>query len=363
MLPKLYGMSKNGKIKEWSVWTEGDTVVMEHGYLGGKKQLSKVVATPKNVGKKNVTSAEEQALSEAKSRWQSQIDSCYCESIDQLEEVDKKLPMLAKDYTKTGHQITYPCFGQPKLDGVRAIADTDKTTVTMTSRGGKSYNVPSHIYHSLKRLYNYTGISKLDGEIYCHGMSLQKIVSAIKVESDLTMNLSYHIFDVPSDFIFGERLKFLELLKSTIERFNIPFLKVVETPVIESEEQARSFLSFYEEDGYEGLMLRNIDGIYEYNHRSSDLQKWKNMQDIEAYIYDVEKDLIGQGVLKCRLPNNVEFKCKMKGNATYRDFENQKYLKGEWVTVKFQQYTEDGVPQFPVGINIRNCTEEGVPLE
>ena len=95
-LPTLYAKASTGKIKQWSVWTEGDTIYVEHGQQGGKMQVKETVCKPKNVGRANETTAEEQAISEAKSKWKKQYDKDYRESVDELPE--STLPNLAHKY-------------------------------------------------------------------------------------------------------------------------------------------------------------------------------------------------------------------------------------------------------------------------
>ena len=60
----MYGVDKTLEVKEWSVWTEDDTVVVEWGKLDGKKQTKKTVCKAKNVGRSNETTPEQQAISE-----------------------------------------------------------------------------------------------------------------------------------------------------------------------------------------------------------------------------------------------------------------------------------------------------------
>lgn len=76
-LPPLYHQAKSGKIHVWRVWTEGDTIVTEHGQVDGEKLTARKRATPKNVGRSNETTAEEQARLEAKSMWQKKRDHKY----------------------------------------------------------------------------------------------------------------------------------------------------------------------------------------------------------------------------------------------------------------------------------------------
>ena len=60
-LPILYQRDKKGKIRQWRVWTEGATIIREHGIQDGKLQQQKTTAKPKNIGKVNETTGEQQA--------------------------------------------------------------------------------------------------------------------------------------------------------------------------------------------------------------------------------------------------------------------------------------------------------------
>ena len=366
MLVPLFGKSKSGKIKEWRVWTEGSEVVISHGYIDGKKSIKRTVCKGKNVGRSNETTPEQQALFEANARWKKQIDKCYRESAEECVDVGELLPMLAHDYTKVGHRMPYPCYVSPKLDGVRCLCRITAEDVVFTSRGGKNYPVPTHLWKSLQELRSTLGEEEilLDGELYIHGMPLQDIVSCVKKHNDNTHKLEYWIFDVPSEAFWDIRMMSLELwIGSVALEGYLPGLVVVPNLRVDSEEGARLEMNKYLEAGFEGMMLRDPAAGYEFNHRSSGLMKWKDFQDIEAHVLSVSEDRLGEGVLHVRLKSGIEFDCKMRGTHEERLVSEQAKLVGKWITVRFQQYTKDEVPQFPVGICERNCDEEGNPLE
>jgi len=52
---------------------------------------------------------------------------------------------LAMDYKKRGHNIVYPCYVQPKLDGIRCLATRKGNTITYTSRDEKEFPAVSHL--------------------------------------------------------------------------------------------------------------------------------------------------------------------------------------------------------------------------
>lgn len=93
-LPTLFNLDKKGVERTWITWSEGDTVTNISGITGGKMTTTTRRHLPKNVGKKNETSGEEQARKEAESKWVKQLDKGYkpkCEEGMKLYERVKKV--------------------------------------------------------------------------------------------------------------------------------------------------------------------------------------------------------------------------------------------------------------------------------
>lgn len=373
MMTKLFAKAKNGTLKEWSISVEGDTITVLHGKMGGKMQAKLTTCTGKNVGRANETSPEKQAELEMISKINKQYDRCYRYSTVEALSVGNMLPMLAANYLDKAHLITYPCDVSRKLDGLRCICKVNLSEgakwgdIKFASRGGKTYPVPEHLRSQLYRLAVETGIDTFDGELYIHGQSLQKITSCAKKPNEMTPDLQFHIFDsmIVENQEWKDRKEHLEMLDDVIGADTKTYfhIRVVENIEVENESEARRWMEVFMEEGYEGLMLRNLLGLYIHNHRSNDLQKWKGFQDCEAKVLDVEEDKLGEGVLIVSLPNKVIFRCKMKGTHESRLLAVQRKLIGKWITVKFQTLTDAGVPQFPVGMGIRECDEFGTPID
>lgn len=363
MFKELFALDKKDGIKHWTIEVVGAEIRVRHGKLDGKMQTKLTTVKGKNIGRSNETSPEEQALLEAQSKYNKQLDKCYRPTPELAKSVGQVLPMLAHNYLNSGHRIVYPCDVSPKLDGVRCVAAISGNDVVLNSRGGKTYDCPEHIQTELLIISKVTGILRFDGELYIHGLPLQDIVSAAKKPNINTPNLEFHVFDIAiADVPWSQRKTQVDSVEKASKTGAV---KVVRNIQVSSEAAAEILLGKFMNDGYEGIMLRNLRGVYEFNHRSANLQKWKLMNDAEAKVLFVEEDKNGEGVLNLHMSGDKTkiFKCKMKGSHEERLFANQKKLVGKWITYKYQALTNDGLPQFPVGLRVRECDAEGNPID
>ncbi len=364
--PKLYGKTSTGKIKEWEIRVDskanaGDiagVICTTHGLEYGKKQVDYVMVTKgKNIGRSNETTPVEQAISQAQSKWNGKIDECYAENIADIPE--DTLPMLAKTYDDFKHKIEYPCYVQPKLDGVRCLAKMVDGEIQFFSRKGKRYMTIEHISEQLKSCMNLNEV--LDGEIYIHGEEFQDIISAVKnVKNKSTTlikcrDLEYHIYDIADkNNHFKNRLN--RLNKLNICGINII---VVDTYVVNNEDEMKHYHNLFTADNYEGIIIRNKQGKYQFDSRSNNLQKYKHFLDEEFEIVGV-KCGTGRyekcGTFICRMKNGNTFDVNAKGTIA----KKQEYLRnknkyiGKLLTVKFQEKSKEGVPRFPVGLAVRD---------
>lgn len=368
--PTLYKMDSKGKIRQWSItaWNEGAGryhYEQEHGVKDGKLQTTSTkVSKGKNIGKANETSAWQQCKLEAESLWKKQRDrKGYSETIPSNK---PQLPMLAKSYKNDGHKIKWPAYCQPKLDGIRCIMTVGLDgEITFKSRQNKVFTSINHIAeswtgHDIQRWLGWS----FDGELYNHDMhdDFQSLVSAIKRDSpsDKSNLIQYHIYDVCSDRDFKDRVSALqELTKFYIN----DFIKVVNTYIVDDHNDFLEKYKMFIEDGYEGAMLRNALGKYQFNRRSPDLQKHKEFIDQEFKIVGATENkgkMAGQCTFECITEQGMIFGVKPKGTEQQReqmweDFQAGK-LTGKMMTVRFFEWTNSDppVPRFPIGIAIRD---------
>lgn len=349
----LYGKDKGGKFKQWSIWTVEGSLFIEHGQEGGKLKVKEEKVKGKNIGRSNETSDAQQAEFEANSRINKQIDKGYRADKGELEELPL-LPMLANDYLKQGHRIKYPCYASAKLDGVRCLAIYTEDGIVLKSRGGKLYDV-KHILSQLSTVMKQGDV--WDGELYIHGKYLEEIVSAVKKPNAMTNDISFRIFDLVSDEVFEDRITHLKYIEDILYENKIYSVDVLPYEYVKSEAEMKGWHKMYVAQGYEGIMLRNEQGLYESGKRSADLQKYKEFLDEEFEITNVLEDKNQNAVFQVYDKTSCS-----NFTVTYGDFEQRKHQLlypekyiGKLLTVKYQtRYKDSKLPQFPTGVIIRD---------
>lgn len=303
---------------------------------------------------KNETSHFEQAISEAKSKWNVKKQMNYVENIDEVSNINNSniRPMLALKYNDRCKDIVFPCYVQPKLDGVRAIY-----------KDGLFYSRNGNIFPSLKHISNELKETKLilDGELYSHTLNFQEIISIItkkktnEEDEENKKKIHYVVFDIvlQEDYI----TRYQTLLKLFSKKFK--YTSLIQTEICKKRELVNGVLNKYIKMGYEGLMIRNFIGKYTVKHRSRNLQKLKKFIDSEYMIISFHEGTGKENGLvmwRCITEEGREFNVRPKGTYEERETwfkEGNKYI-GKYLTVKYQEMTTDNIPRFPVGIVIRD---------
>jgi DNA ligase-1 len=254
--------------------------------------------------------------------------------------------MLAKQYAPK--RVSFPCFVQPKLDGVRCITDGEH----FWSRNGKLFpdiNLKHLCVPHLRFL--------VDGELMLDGESFEDTISAIKNASteDRTRSaaIQFYAFDVITKEEFRDRRHSLDWVLNHANDYtghwqSVPTIKIADM---------RWLLIFARQmlrQGHEGTMIRSPYGRYE-SKRSDGLLKWKPLMDDEFKIIGVKeakgKDK-GTPVFICatkRGSTAKEFRARPRGTMAQRRsmWRDRKSLIGKKLTVEFQYFMKSGRPRHP----------------
>ena len=352
-LAELFSVAANGSTRSWRITPHEGKYTIVYGLVGGKMVTVTRECAVKNVGKANETSPLSQAKSEAHSKWKKKIDEGYCERLTRRDDTKSVkivrhpvLPTLAQTYSQSSG-MTFPCSVQPKLDGVRAIYHGG----ALWSRLGKVFSEVSDIANQLIDVK-----AVLDGELYCPDMTCQEIVAAVKKRNENTPRLIYFVFDTVNDDCFPKRSERVASLLAQKERPNV---KALTTYRCETKDDVPKFMDSFR-GKYEGLMLRSDIGGYVKRYRSKRLQKYKEFIDAEyAIVGFTEGKGTEQGlvIFTCECtPGGAQFNVRPMGNKEERReifLHGSEYI-GKMLTVKYQEFTDAGIPRFPVGVSIRD---------
>jgi len=362
--PILYKYTQKGQIQQWQIFSQGDSFWTEEGIQGGTITKSKpTVCKAKNVGRANATTPDEQALAEAKAKWQKKVDGGYNEVLTSGSKFFE--PMLAKEYEEDKIDWSKKVWIQPKLDGLRCINNGE----SLKSRNGKDFYA-SHLLHGDESVL-------LDGELYNHQFKndFNAISGLFKREeknrtpqqaTDCMLKGQMWVYDMPSHKgIFSDRY---EALKEWVENQVNPQFVLVPTFRVKSHKEVKAKHKEFMKQGYEGSIIR-LDEKYE-TKRSKNLLKFKDWQDKEFKIIGFEEGEGGRagtiGAFILDFPEGQgakTFKSNVKGKFDYvtKIWENRDSYIGKDATVEFQNYTpvkikkgvpEGGVPRFPYVIKI-----------
>jgi ATP-dependent DNA ligase len=329
-------------------------------------------------------------------------------------------PMLATVEKKGLKHLIFPLFVQPKLDGMRTEVflkekDSGWENVVVYTRTKKEYSDMDHIkillYPYLNDLWDDTLKQPqsiyLDGETYKHGKHLQDINNArsskksriakkaklvkesTKKKKEIIKNNSknedckvsldeineLHIYDcfypLELDTAYESRKEQLDILFDALSDDIIPELgfsakdviKSVPTTEVKSLAEAKKLFEKYTDMGYEGIMMRNKDGVYLANAdktgefmRSDNLVKMKqrftNEFECVGYTQGSRGKDKGAIIWVAKTEEGLEFNVTPK-NITYleryelfeecEEYFDEKYM-GRYLTIEYEDKSKSGKP-------------------
>ena len=335
----LYQQDNKGQLRVWVIWSEGPTIIIEHGLADGRQQrVEEFIA--RGLGGRSL---DQQVESRINSRIAKQKARGYRTTISDARkfahanELNLYKPMLAQQFDKQKSVNTTGAVLQRKLDGNRLLVTRTNGSLLAYTRNGKPVRTLGHILEQMDWLVEGQTV---DGEVYTHGMPVKDIRGAIAKKQASTDKLNYHIYDVVEDRPFKERFTGIYQAESESNIVIEPYW------YIKSEAETKSLFNTVRKQGYEGLMMR-LDGYgYQAGKRSKGLLKIKYRHDAEYEVIDIEVGKNGAGILVMRLPNGKTVKGTAPGTIGEKRFAAQfpdRFI-GKLCTCSFAYLTEFGIP-------------------
>lgn len=383
LLPLLVNTTLNGKKQYWSAYVIENKIYRDTWIdVGKKRQFPILTIHGKNDGKSNSTTDHEQALKECYRKWLNQMSKGYTRVVQQFQSEnittncnqELLLPMLAQKFTERKKYVKYPCAVSRKLDGIRMVSSYKDGKVVLTSRTGKEFMHVEKVREHIQKLYSVFGNTiVLDGELYSHDLPFSVIsgaIRSIKKKSVSDHLLEYWIFDiidVSEDYkTRAHRLKEMEeWYTSTYSNVSDRVLKFELYTLIEKESEVQKYHDLYVSQGFEGLIIRNLDGKYIIKHRTNDLQKFKNFEDAE---YKIVGYKLGTGteegaiIFECEFTPGKTFDVRPRGSIAERVEKAKRGYTfiGKQLTVRYQPCVKQSdverneIPRFPIGLEVRD---------
>lgn len=313
-------------------------------------------------------------------------------------------PFLGNNDPYLLEDLRFPLISTIKKDGVRGIARTGE----LFTRSHMSQKLPliknkqiQQLAEPVKQLTKQISNISFDFEIYVHGLPLNEIIMFTNTEDiksrehynkiknkvrelkfplnyylSLPKNIEFYLFD---SVVEGwETIKYTDRIQRAIELTrdipNVTFVNPV--PIfnlysLETEYQ-RSL-----NEGFEGLVLRNIDSPYKYGRstfKEHYFLKMKPIEEYEAIIIEINEKMFNYGEstesfagysIKQKLQENREesgiaatatvmwegkqFKISLNGteNERVQIWENRDSYIGKTLIFKGMPYGMKDVPRFP----------------
>lgn len=310
--------------------------------------------------------------------------------------------MLAPNDKINIDQVELPVLVSPKLDGIRCVIREGQ----LFTRAGKL--IPNQkISEELTDLIELSHKGYvLDGELYDHGNTFQNIQSmCMNHDLELSDTFAFHAFDsvlwddwIKSDSKIGEMYCVrLERLEKLLEGITTPRVRLIQHVLATEPEHVKTAYKSYLDGGYEGAMIRSLDGLYKRGRatlREADLLKIKPISTIDGKIVNVffKKEMIDpdhgetdeRGYKKRQFKKNYFRETKIVGSVkvvspdskfgetefqvafgkgfnakdiekiSKEYIENAETLLGRWVEVEFMDIGCKDKPRLPKLVRFRD---------
>lgn len=215
--------------------------------------------------------------------------------------------------------LKFPLIASPKIDGIRAIIKDG----TVYSRSMKP--IPNIRIQELFGKEEYNGF---DGELVLgnptdpnlYNKTMEVMRHEPRNQEDFDEKIKFLVFDLYDlDLPYKERY---EILKSKVKNSkNVDFLK---GEFITSANQLNEFEAQVLEDGFEGVMVRNPDGLYKQG-RSTLKQSW--LVKIKRFV-DGEAQIVGFEAFKKTVDGFTISETGYRKTSTRKDTKEAQELLG-----------------------------------
>lgn len=356
-LPTLYLNTSNGKKRYWKIWIEKNEsvyILREYGIIGGKITYQK----PKLIKHSGTISSFEKAKTEIMAQWRKKKELGFSEETNNKLHIKKSnviRPMGAHKLNDHYLKIKYPAYVQTKLDGFRCLSHIQNNKAILFSKSMKQFVFLNHIKKEIEEIKSMLSNSNiyLDGELYSHSLDLHQISSLVmkkyanNEDIEKMKQIEYWIFDCFSiEHLSTETFEIrYQKLEEIFKKYgkNWKYLKIVPCVTVSNYQEILNLDTQFLLDGYEGVIVRNKNGIYRLNYKSYDVLRTKEFKKGLFTIHSAKEGSYGGIIwnIECQKNSNKNFWAIQQGTFQervdlYNDFKkNQLKYKGKKVQIKY----------------------------
>ena len=252
-----------------------------------------------------------------------------------------------------------PYIVQPKYDGVRCRAipiagANGESCLLLSSEENIIYSVP-HLNQIIGGLHLQ---AELDGELYCHGMSFEEIVSITSRTVNLHPDykrIQFHCFDIVNKEPQMKRSLIIENLRGLNPHLVVsPFW--ICTDLDDVKRTYDKVISL----GYEGIIVRHQMAPYEIK-RSLYVMKFKpkkfDTYKIVGWNEEVSKDgtpkgRIGSLIMASQTGDEFAVSAGLDDNKKAELWLNREHIAGKSAIVHYQHLTDKKIPKGTFNIEV-----------
>ena len=243
-------------------------------------------------------------------------------------------------------------FIEPKIDGLRCLAIVRGQLVLLLSRNGLEFTSAEHLKPQILELVRGQGDCVLDGELTSGNFNESS--SAIRRGGAQGEYINYSIFDFLHMEEWKNPVERYSTRRYRLEQLNFgesTNLLLVPSYRVNSEEEVLKMYGFFLDKGYEGGMVKRLDGLY----RKRKHRDWMKLKEIKEVDLVVESLVQGEGKYHGMLGALI---CKFNGKrvsigAGMSDEERELWWKNpnlilrKVIEVHYHQVTPDGSLRHP----------------
>jgi DNA ligase-1 len=274
-------------------------------------------------------------------------------------------------------KLTYPVYAQPKFDGIRCIIK-DGVALSNTLKPVRN----EYVQKMASQLSD-----GFDGELIS-GNNFQETSSNI-MSSGGDSNFTYYIFDLwNSPDPYRTRRSVLESL--FIIQGSVPNIVLVQDFLCKTQERLQSFEEQILHQGHEGIMLRQVYGLYKFGRstlKEQYLMKRKPFIDDDAFIIGFEEqkenqneqtvdgrgyslrsshaeNKFGKNTLGAFIVRNTRFgEFRIGTGQGLTDslrqeiWDNKLKYENQIITFKYQKHGTKDLPRTPIFLRFRHADD------